>query len=123
MIRRPPSSTLFPYTPLSGSAPRRAAIDRGDGFVLGVNKYQTAEPAAFELRDIDDRAVRDRQIARLAALRARRDPKAVAAALDGLRRAAGDDGAHLLEMTLPAMPARATGGEVSDPQAAVFTQS
>jgi methylmalonyl-CoA mutase len=106
----------------AAAARRQAAIDRGTEVVVGVNKYQSGEPASFELRDIDNRAVREGQIARLRDLRARRDAKACAAALDGLRQAAGDDGANLLEKTIAAMRARATVGEVSDALEDVFTR-
>jgi methylmalonyl-CoA mutase len=107
----------------AAAARRQAAIDRGTEVVVGVNKYRgDAEPASFDLRDIDNHAVRDGQIARLAALRARRDPRACAAALEDLRRAAADETANLVEPCVAAMRARATVGEVSSALESVFTR-
>ena len=59
-------------------------------------------------------AVRDRQIARLQALRASRNSAAVNAALDALTQAAQTDTGNLLDLSIQAMRLRATVGEVSD---------
>src|SRR5262249_50047068 len=104
------------------AARRQAAVDRGTETVVGVNKYRAAEEAPLELRDIDNRAVRDRQTARLATLRASRDAGTWRAALEELRRAAADDHANLLEKTIAARRARASVGEVSDTLESVFTR-
>ena len=57
------------------AARRQARIDRGEEVIVGVNKYQAPADAAFELREIDNSAVRERQVARLCALRAARDAR------------------------------------------------
>ena len=58
-----------------GRRSRRASTP-GQDVIVGVNKYQLAEEAPIETRDIDNHAVRDSQIARLegGARRARRAP-------------------------------------------------
>src|SRR6185312_1189112 len=53
---------------------RQARIDRGEEVIVGVNKYQTDAPSPVELRDIDNEAVRKRQIVRLDLVRKRCDP-------------------------------------------------
>src|SRR5262249_10185205 len=101
------------------AARRQAAIDRGSEVVVGVNKYRTADPVEIPLRDIDNRAVREAQIARLAEVRARRDAAACRQALDALRQAAAGEG-NLLDASVAAMRARATVGEVSEALESVF---
>jgi methylmalonyl-CoA mutase len=65
--------------------------------------------------------VRARQIERLEQLRATRDPDRVAKALDALSKGALDD-ANLLALSVDAMRARATVGEVSDALESVFSR-
>ena len=95
------------------AARRQARIDRGEEVIVGVNKYQLEdEEDHIELLDIDNHAVRDAQLARLASLRASRDEARVAEALKALATAARGDG-NLLQHAVDAMAARATLGEVS----------
>ena len=49
------------------AARRQARIDRGEETIVGVNKYRLADEADVDVREIDNTAVRDQQIARLAA--------------------------------------------------------
>src|SRR5205814_5580797 len=63
------------------AARRQARIDRGEETIVGVNKYRSAEAGSVELLDIDNTAVRDRQIERLARIRRLRDAGRVDAAL------------------------------------------
>jgi methylmalonyl-CoA mutase len=104
------------------AARRQARIDRGEEVVVGVNKYEAPADAAVELRDIDNSAVRERQIARLKALRTARDAARVKAALDAVIETARSGAGNLLEKTIDAMRARATVGEVSDALESVFTR-
>ena len=71
------------------AAIRQARIDRGEEVIVGVNKYRAAEEAAVEIRDIDNTAVRDAQIARLENVRANRNEDACRASLTKLTEAAG----------------------------------
>src|SRR6476659_5313596 len=83
------------------AARRQAAIDRGDEVIVGVNKYRLAEEGHVDVRDVDNAAVREQQLARLAALRASRDEAACQAALDAVREGARGTG-NLLELSIAA---------------------
>jgi methylmalonyl-CoA mutase len=107
------------------AARRQARIDRGEETIVGVNKYQSGEPQTVELLDIDNQAVRARQIARLEELRRTRDPGRVQAALAALTAAAKSgpstgSGGNLLNLSIAAARARATVGEISQALAEVF---
>jgi methylmalonyl-CoA mutase len=98
----------------ASAAEKQARIDSGEDVIVGVNKFQLAEEAPIETLDIDNHAVRDSQLARLRAVRAKRDPLAVDAALAALTHAAESGEGNLLELSIRAVRARATVGEVSD---------
>jgi methylmalonyl-CoA mutase len=101
------------------AARRQAMIDRGDEVIVGVNKYRLAEEAPIDILEIDNRKVRAAQIARLEAIRARRDGAACAAALAEVRRRAAEGG-NLLEAAIAAARARASVGEISMAMEEVF---
>ncbi len=101
------------------AAKRQAAIDRGDEVIVGVNKYKLDKQDPIDILDIDNVAVREAQIARLAATRAARDDARVAAALAEVERRAGHGG-NLLDAAVEAARARATVGEISDAMEKVF---
>ena len=101
------------------SARRQARVDRGEDVIVGVNRFQPEHESAVEVRDIDNAAVRAKQIARLAEVRAGRDAGKVQAALEALTRgAAGDE--NVLALAVDAARARATVGEISDAMEKVF---
>ncbi len=101
------------------AARRQARIDSGQDVIVGVNRWQPEAPAAIELLRVDDEAVLERQLRRLAELKASRDPARVEAALAALTAGARGD-ANLLELTIPAVRAGATVGEVSAALEQVF---
>ena len=101
------------------AARRQAMIDRGEEVIVGVNKYRKDSEDPIDFRAIDNMAVRDAQIARLARVRAGRDAAACEAALDALREAAAHDG-NLLAAAVTAARARATVGEISMAMEDVF---
>ncbi len=101
------------------AARRQAAIDRGEETIVGVNKYHPSSETAVEVRDIDNTAVREQQIARLEQLRRTRDAEKAEAALEALRKGAAGDG-NLLELCIDAARARATVGEMSAAMEDVF---
>jgi len=80
--------------------------------IVGVNKYKLDEEDPIDIRDIDNTAVRDSQIARIKTTRAKRDQNACDAALAELTRRA-KEGGNLLEAAVAASRARATVGEIS----------
>src|SRR5205814_7622191 len=63
------------------AARRQARVDRGEDVIVGVNKYRLAEEESIDIRDVDNGAVREQQIARLRHLRATRDEAACQDAL------------------------------------------
>ncbi|MCC6215088.1 MAG: methylmalonyl-CoA mutase [Polyangiaceae bacterium] len=96
------------------AARRQARVDRGDDVIVGVNRYRLEHEEPVEVRVVDDRAVRERQTARLAQVRARRDPQRVEATLGALGAAAASGDGNLLGLAIEAARARATVGEISD---------
>ena len=113
--------TGMPKLRIEESAARRQArIDRGEEVIVGVNRYRADAEAPIALRSIDNRAVREAQLARLAKLRATRDGAACDAALAALTEAGRSGEGNLLALAIEAMRARATLGEVSAALEAVF---
>ncbi|NKW71505.1 methylmalonyl-CoA mutase [Rhodobacteraceae bacterium R_SAG10] len=102
------------------AATRQAAIDRGDEVIVGVNKFRPDHVDPVEIRDVDNVAVRENQIVRLAHIRANRDHVAVDAALAALEGAARSGDANLLELAIDATRVRATVGEISMAMEKVF---
>ena len=102
------------------AAETQALIDSGKQVIVGVNKYKLAEEAAIDIRDIDNIAVREEQIASLKKIRASRDTAAVNAALEALTACAAGGEGNLLDLSIKAMRLRATVGEVSDALEKVF---
>jgi methylmalonyl-CoA mutase len=104
------------------AARRQAKIDQGHEVIVGVNKYQLAHEPEIDVLDIDNTAVRESQITRLASIRASRNAEGVAYALDALRDSARTGEGNLLELAVQAARLRATVGEISDAMADVFTR-
>jgi methylmalonyl-CoA mutase len=101
------------------AARRQARVDRGEEVIVGVNKFRLTQEDPIEVRDIDNDAVREAQIARLKAVKASRDAAACKAALDALTEGAKGE-ANLLALAVNAARARATVGEISDAMEAAF---
>jgi methylmalonyl-CoA mutase len=96
------------------SAKKQSRIDRGEEVIIGVNKYRLAHEDPMDILEIDNTQVREKQIERLAQVRANRDDAAVTAALNALTQAAGNDQENLLELAVNATRVRATVGEISE---------
>ncbi len=106
--------TGMPKLRIEESAARKQArIDRGEDVIVGVNKYVLDEEAEVDILDIDNEKVRQSQIARLETLRSGRDEAAVEAALEALYQCAKSGEGNLLDLSIKAMRARATVGEIS----------
>ena len=101
------------------AAQRQARVDRGEDVIVGVNRYRLENEAQIPIREIDNRKVREEQIARLAELRRTRDQDAVAVALNALQEQA-KSGGNLLEASIEAARVRATLGEISGALEQVF---
>ncbi len=70
------------------AAARQARVDRAEDVVVGVNKYRLATEDRLETLDVDNAAVRESQIARIARVKAARDEAACQAALAALTEGA-----------------------------------
>ncbi|HEU5300873.1 MAG TPA: methylmalonyl-CoA mutase [Acidimicrobiia bacterium] len=103
------------------AARRQAAVDRGDETIVGVNKYRLDDEDHLDVREVDNTAVRESQVARLEQLRANRDQAAWRDAIERLTEGARGDG-NLLALSVDAVRARATVGEISDALESVFSR-
>ncbi|QBX34182.1 methylmalonyl-CoA mutase [Paracoccus liaowanqingii] len=101
------------------AARRQALIDRGQDVIVGVNKYRKETEDPIDILDIDNVAVRDSQIERLARIRSTRDEAQVTATLAEITRRAREGG-NLLEAAVEAARARASVGEISMAMEEVF---
>ena len=99
---------------------KQAAIDRGDEVIVGVNKYRLENEDDLDILDIDNKAVREAQIARIEKTRRQRDPKTWEASLDALRKVARTGEGNILQAAVEAARARATLGEISDAMREAF---
>ena len=95
------------------AARTQARIDAARQTVVGVNRNVLAHEPDIDVLRVDNTAVREAQLARLAALRAERDAAAVEGCLAALTRCAETGEGNLLELSVAAARARATVGELS----------
>jgi len=93
-------------------------VDRAEAVVVGVNRFTVEEEKSIPILHIDESLER-KQVERLRAVRARRDPQAWKAALQQVEEAARS-GANLMPHILTAVEAYATVGEISDTMRRVF---
>jgi methylmalonyl-CoA mutase len=96
------------------AARRQAQIDSGTETIIGVNRYRLEKEEAIDILDIDNTAVRLKQIEKLNSLKAARDEQKVEESLIALTHAAETGEANLLELAVRAARVRATLGEISD---------
>lgn len=96
------------------AARRQAQIDSGKETIIGVNRYRLEKEEAIDILDIDNSAVRLKQIEKLHLVKANRDVKQVEETLVALSKAAETGEQNLLELAVQAARARATLGEISD---------
>ena len=94
------------------------AVDSGESVVVGVNRFEVEEERPIPIQKIDA-TLEPKQIERLRALRARRDPGPWKAALQGVEDAARA-GDNLMPKIVAAVEACATVGEISDAMRRVF---
>ena len=99
---------------------RQANIDSGAQVIVGVNKFTSEEEVAVDILEIDNDAVREKQMEALRGIRERRDDDAVNAALAAITTAATTETGNLLSLVIDAMRVRATVGEVSQTLTDVF---
>ncbi len=102
------------------AARKQALIDRGENVIVGVNKYQQENQDEVDILEIDNTAVRKAQLARLAQIKGDRDQSAVDTALAAIKAAAESGNGNLLALSIEAIRARATVGEVSSAMESIF---
>ena len=95
------------------AARKQARIDAGEEKIVGVNIYRVTEEVPFEILEVDNTAVRESQLRRLADVKAKRDEAKVLADLEALEQCARTGAGNLLEMAVQAARDRATLGEIS----------
>jgi methylmalonyl-CoA mutase len=103
------------------AARTQARIDSGRQTIVGVNKFRVKDDADIEVLKVDNRSVREQQIAKLQRLRAERSEKDVEAALEALTEGAKGN-SNLLDLAVKAARVKATVGEISFALEKVFTR-
>lgn len=95
------------------AARAQAKIDSGVQTIVGTNRYRLEKEDPLEILEVNNTAVREIQVKRLAALRASRDEAACQAALNALTECVKTGKGNLLEFAVDAAAKRATLGEIS----------
>ena len=104
----------FPKSEIEISATKRQAkIDSGEQVIVGVNKFKSDQQDLIDVLDIDNQVVREEQITKLNQIKKTRNAVNVNNALDNLKKAAENNTGNLLELSIEAVRARATVGEIS----------
>jgi methylmalonyl-CoA mutase len=88
-------------------------IDSRKQTIVGVNKYRSDSDAEIAILKVDNRAVRRRQLDKLARLKEERNEDEVRSALDALTRYAETGTGNLLKGAVQAARVKATVGEIS----------
>nr|WP_295972341.1 methylmalonyl-CoA mutase [uncultured Bacillus sp.] len=96
------------------AARRQAKIDSREETIIGVNKYRLDKEEPIEILEVDNTAVRLKQIERLNNLKRSRDDEKVKEALAAIEKAGATNEGNLLELAAQAARVRATLGEISD---------
>ena len=91
----------------------QAEVESGERVVVGVNRYLLDDEEPIPILKIDP-ALEQKQIERLAGVRARRDSAGVEARLAALKDAAGKDGVNLMPLIVDAARDYVTLGEMCD---------
>jgi methylmalonyl-CoA mutase len=103
------------------AARTQARIDSGKQTIVGINKLRVKDDAKIEFLKVDNKSVREQQIAKLERLRGERKETETQAALKALSQGAAGR-ANLLDLCVKAARAKATVGEMSDAMEKVFTR-
>ena len=103
------------------AARTQARIDAGRQTLVGVNRFLPDTPDDIPLLKVDNSEVLRQQLAKLAQLKAERDPAEVERRLAALTEGARGDG-NLLELSVDAARAKATVGEISLAMEKVFNR-
>ncbi|MBP1673014.1 MAG: methylmalonyl-CoA mutase [Bacteroidetes bacterium] len=102
------------------AARKQARIDSGLETIVGVNQYRLEKEDPIETLEVDNTAVREAQLKRLAELKKNRNQTEVEAALLALTKCAETEKGNLLALAVDAARKRATLGEISDALEVVY---
>ncbi len=91
----------------------QSEVEAGQRVIVGVNRYVHEDESSIPILKIDE-ALEQKQIDRLAGVRARRDSTAVEARLAELKQAAATDGVNLMPLILDGARDYVTLGETCD---------
>ena len=95
------------------AARAQARIDSGVQVIVGTNRYRLEKEDPLETLEVDNSAVRESQIIRLAKLRAERNEAECQVALDTITKCVQSGEGNLLELAVQAAAKRASLGEIS----------
>ncbi len=95
------------------AARAQAKIDSGVQTIVGTNKYRLEKEDPLETLEVDNSAVRESQIKRLAELRSGRNEQECKSALDAITKCVQTGEGNLLELAVEAAAKRASLGEIS----------
>ena len=101
----------FPQAEIAEASYRyQAEVNRGERIIVGVNRFQETEEEKLDILEVDESA-EARQVAKLGALRNRRDPEQVRRTLERLKKGAEGRG-NLMPFLLDSVKSYATVGEI-----------
>jgi methylmalonyl-CoA mutase len=95
------------------AARAQARIDSGVQTIIGTNRYRLEKEDHIETLEVDNSAVRESQIKRLAKLRAERNEEECQNALEAISKCVQTGKGNLLELAVVASAKRASLGEIS----------
>jgi methylmalonyl-CoA mutase len=96
------------------AARKQARIDSKKDQIVGLNCYKTSEDMQIEVLEVDNSAVKFKQIDRINQIKSTRDQKKVEEILNLITDTAkGNTGENLLDLAVKAARVRATLGEIS----------
>jgi methylmalonyl-CoA mutase len=95
------------------AARTQAMIDSGQQIVVGVNKYKSHLTESISVLKVDNQDVRKKQIERLRILKSERHSQMTEQALEQITKCAETGEGNLLDLSIKAVRARATLGEIS----------
>ena len=92
---------------------KQAKVDSGKRVVVGVNKFKNPNEPKIDVLVIDNEKVREDQIRKMNLVKSNRDSKLLETCLDNITNSAKNNEGNLLALTIEAIRARGTVGEVS----------
>ncbi len=95
------------------AARKQARIDSGKDIIVGVNEYRLEKEDPLDILEVDNTAVRQSQLDRLARLKSERNNANAEASLKAITACAKGGEGNLLELSIEAAKNRATLGEIS----------